>query len=115
MKSDVGANPGILMSFIWKNRMYADIWPDRIVIHADILEPNSLRQEEWAPLLTDLKAEHVPSFTPVGERIAVTAGLDHRVDVTVYRTAPMSDEEITAILAKYRIRPNVRSEESSPA
>ena len=95
--------------------MHADIWPDRIAISIDILEANSLRQEELQSLLTDLKAEHVPSFTPVGERVAVTAGLDHRIDVTVYRTAPMSDEEITTILAKYRIRPNPRSEKSSPA
>jgi hypothetical protein len=95
--------------------MHADIWPDRIEIHIDILETNSLRQEEWDPLFNDLKAEHVPSLTPVGERKAVTGGLDCRIDVTVYRTALMSDEEITRILAKYRIRPNVRSEKSGPA
>jgi len=94
--------------------MFADIWPDRIEIHIDILETNSLRQEEWGPLFDDLKAEPVPSLTPVGERKAVTGGLDHRIDVTVYRTVPMSDEEIARILAKYRIRANVCSEKSGP-
>ena len=95
--------------------MNADIWPDRIEIRGDILETNSLRQEEWGPLFDDLKAEHVPSLTPVGERMAVTGGLDHRINVTVRRTALMSDQEITRILAKYRIPANMCSDKFGPA
>lgn len=95
--------------------MYADIWPDRIDIRVNLLETNPLPQEAWGLLLNDLKAKHVPSFTPLGERIAVTGGVDYRIYVTVHRTALMSDEEITRILTKYRIRANIPSDKSGPA
>ena len=94
--------------------MHADISPHRIDIHIDISQANSLPREAWGRLLDDLKAEHVPSFTPVGERKAVIAEPDGRIHVIVYRTTPMSDEEITRVLAKYRIRASVRSEGSRP-
>jgi hypothetical protein len=94
--------------------MHADIWPHRIDIHVDISEANSLSQQAWDPLLNDLKAESVPPLTPAGERTAVIGEPDGRMHVIVYRTTPMSDEEVTRVLAKYRIRASVRSEESGP-
>ena len=94
--------------------MHADIWPDRIDLHIDISEANSLPQKAWDPLLNDLKAEPVPSLTPGGERKAVIGELNRRIHVIVYRTAAMSDEEISRVLAKYRIRASVRSEKSGP-
>ena len=79
--------------------MDAFVWPHRI----DILGANSLAQQQWEPLLNELKAEHVPSATPVGKRMAVVLGPDGRTDAFVYRTAPMPDDEVVCILAKYGI------------
>lgn len=79
--------------------MHATIWPHRI----DILGTNSFAKDAWEPLLNDLKAEHVPSATPIGKRMAVTIGPNGRVDAFVYRTTPMPDEEVIRILAKHGI------------
>jgi hypothetical protein len=88
--------------------MRATIWPHRI----DILGANSLAQQEWEPLLNDLRAEHVPSATPVGKRMAVTLGLGGRTDAFVYRTAPIPDDEVVRILGKYGIAARIGVEES---
>lgn len=78
--------------------MRAIVWRHRI----DILSSESLPKEKWEPLLNDLKAEHVPSATPSGERVAIVSGHDG-VDAFVYRTADMADDEIVRILDRYGI------------
>lgn len=90
--------------------MHATIWKDRI----DILGSESLPKEKWEPLLDELKAEHVPSFTPVGKRMAicVTSG---RTDCFIYRTTDMSDEEIIRILRNYGIPASIGSEKAPSA
>lgn len=77
--------------------MEAKVWPDRI----DILGATAVRSEVWEPLLDELKAEHVPSLTPKGKRMFVVVTFDGRIDAFIYRTAPMSDEEVVNILEKY--------------
>ena len=89
--------------------MRATIWPHRI----DILGANSLAQWGWEPLLNDLKAEHVPSATPVGKRMAVTLGPSGRTDAFIYRTTPIPDDQVIRILAKYGIDASV-GVESAP-
>lgn len=79
--------------------MQAIVWHHRI----DILRANSVPKEVWESLLNELKAEHVPSFTPVGKRMAAAVGPTGRVDAFVYRTAPIADDEVIHILAKYGI------------
>ncbi|MGH9711762.1 MAG: hypothetical protein ACRD5M_00475 [Candidatus Acidiferrales bacterium] len=83
--------------------MRATIWPHRI----DILGANWLPQQAWEPLLNDLKAEHVPSATPVGKRMAVTLGPNGRTDAFVYRTTPIADAKVVRILQKYGIASSI--------
>ena len=79
--------------------MEAIVWPDRV----DILGAGGLPRDSWEPLLDELRAKHVPSFTPEGRRMAAVGNPRHGWDAFVYRTAPMRDEEVIGILAKYGI------------
>lgn len=79
--------------------MEAKVWPERI----DILGASALGSEKWEPLLDELKAEHVPSLTPNGKRMSVVVAFSGRLDAFIYRTAPISDEEVVNILEKYGI------------
>jgi hypothetical protein len=89
--------------------MHATIWQNRI----DILGAESLPKEKWVPLLDELKAEHVPSATPVGKRMAIFATPSGRTDAFIYRTTDMADEEIIRILGKYGIPAGVGSESTA--
>jgi len=79
--------------------MEAIVWPQRI----DILGASALCKEAWEPLLDDLKAEHVPSFTPTGKRLCVAVGPSGRLDAFIYRTIAMPDDDVVRILAKHGI------------
>lgn len=86
--------------------MRAIVWRHRI----DILGSESLPKEKWDPLLDDLKAEHVPSVTPTGKRVAIVSS-SAGVDAFVYRTANMTDDEIVRILDTYGIPSRIGLEE----
>jgi hypothetical protein len=79
--------------------MEATVEPGRIVI----LGTSSLPREEWETILNDLKAEHVPAFTPTGKRMAVAVSPAGRIDAFIYRTAQMPDDEVVRILTKQNI------------
>jgi hypothetical protein len=89
--------------------MQATIWAHRI----DILGANSLPKKMWEPLLNELKAEHVPSATPVGKRMAATLGPNGRTDAFIYRTVAVADEEVVQILGKYGIPASIAPENPS--
>jgi len=82
--------------------MEANIWPHRIDILSVILP-----REAWEPLLDELKAEHVPSFTPKDKRHLLLVSPKGRIDAIIYRTAAMADEEVARILEKRGIRANI--------
>jgi hypothetical protein len=81
----------------------------------DILEANSLPKDSWELLLDELRAEHVPSATPTGKRMAVVGNPKGGMDAFIFRTASMSDEEVIRILGKYGISARVSSESASSA
>jgi hypothetical protein len=85
--------------------MEAIVEPGRIAI----LGTSSLPKEEWETLLDDLKAEHVPAFTPTGKRMAVGVSPTGRIDAFIYRTTQMSDDEVVRILKEHNIPSQVRS------
>ena len=85
--------------------MEAIVEPHRIVI----LGSSSLPKEKWEALLNDLKAEHVPSFTPPGQRMLVTLSPEGRTDAFIYRTNRMTDDEIVQVLSEYNIPSQMRS------
>lgn len=89
--------------------MQATIWRDRI----DILGA-SLVNDRWTPLLDELKAEHVPAFTPNGERMVVVISPAGRIDAFIYRTVEMSDDEVIHVLGKYGIPATVGEEGNQP-
>jgi hypothetical protein len=60
--------------------------------------------------LDELKAKHVPSFTPTGKRMTVVLSPSGRLDAFIYRTVDMADEEAIRILGKYGIQATVGSE-----
>jgi hypothetical protein len=61
-------------------------------------------------MLDELKAEHVPSATPVGKRMAVAPGLGIGMYTAfIYRTTAVQDEELVRILEKYGIPASVGS------
>jgi hypothetical protein len=78
--------------------MEAQLFPDKIAILGAHL-PN----DKWESLLDELKAEHIPSWTPVGKRMAVVLAPNMRVDAIIYRTTAMPDETVLGILKKYGI------------
>jgi len=65
--------------------MHATVWPSRI----DILGASAVAGEVWEPLLDELKAEHVSSFTPTGKRLSVVLSPSGRLDAFIYRTIAM--------------------------
>lgn len=79
--------------------MYALIYPEKILI----LGAEALPKDCWEPLLKELKAKHVPIMTPAGKRFALVQHEGVRTDAIIYRTQPMSDDEIILILDKYEI------------
>jgi hypothetical protein len=83
--------------------MRALISPFRI----DVLGATGLPKDSWESMLDELKAEHVPCFTPTGKRIAMAAGPTGRLDAFVYRTSSLSDGEIIRVLGKYGIPASV--------
>jgi hypothetical protein len=83
--------------------MRAVIWPHRI----DILGAQFVPREAWDPLLNDLRAEHVPSYTPTGKRLAVFGSRDGQINAFVYRTAPLRDEDVIKVLAKHGISASI--------
>jgi len=78
--------------------MNAIVWPNRI----DILG-STLEKRLWEPLLDELNAEHVPSFTPTGKRLSVVVSPRGRLDAFIYRTRQIGDDVVIRILAKYGI------------
>jgi hypothetical protein len=80
--------------------MEAQIWPERI----DIFNA-PLPKQIWDKLLGDLKAEHVPVFTPA----SILVGSVGPICASIYRTAAMSNEQIADILEKYGIRASLQS------
>jgi hypothetical protein len=79
--------------------MHATVFPDRI----DIYGAGALRQELWKSLLDELKAEDIPGVTQAGKRMSAAVGPDGPV-AFIYRTTPMSDEDVIRILGKYGIQ-----------
>jgi hypothetical protein len=88
--------------------MDAIVWPTRIDIHGASLPKNS-----WDLLLVELKAEHVPPLTPTGKRLSVVVGPTGRVDAFIYRTKPMTDDEVLAVLNRHGIFAAIGSESSA--
>lgn len=78
--------------------MEAKIYRNRI----DILGAK-LSGEEWESLLDELKAEHVPGFTPKGRRLAIVMGPASRIDAVVYRTTHIPDPELVRIFWRHGI------------
>lgn len=87
--------------------MNAIVWHHRIDIHGA-----TLLQEQWDRLLDELKAEHVPSLTPVGKRMAVVLAPTGRIDAFIFRTQSIPDEEILQILSKHGIEASIGAEKS---
>jgi hypothetical protein len=79
--------------------MEAIVEPTRIILQGT----SSLPKQDWECLLDDLKAEHVPQFTPTGKRMAVFVSPTGRIDALIYRTTEMPDDEVVRILAKHNI------------
>lgn len=92
-------------------KMRAIIYPDRIVI----LGTQILPKESGEPLLDELRAEHVPSWTPVGKRHVVVPGKAGATDTVIYRTHDIPDKEITRILAKHGIPASIEHYKSEIA
>jgi hypothetical protein len=92
--------------------MHATFWKHRI----DIFDAGSLPKQAWEPLLDELKAEHVPSATPIGKRMAVASGSSEGIYTAfIYRTMAIPDEELARILDKYGIPASVGSEDAAIA
>lgn len=90
--------------------MHATVSQHRI----EILDAGSLPKQAWDPLLDELKAEHVPSATTVGKRMAVVPGPSGGMYAAfIYRTTAIPDEELIRILKKYGIPASVGSETAS--
>ena len=85
--------------------MNATVWHHRIDIHGA-----TLSQEEWNRLLDELKAEHVPSLTPPGKRMAAVLAPQGRMDAYIYRTQPIPDENVVRILSNYGIEASIGTE-----
>lgn len=79
--------------------MRAIVGPSRI----DIQGVRPLPHETWEDLLDELKAEHVPAFMPKGKRMSLEINPSGRMDAFIYRTKPLTEEEIIQILGKYDI------------
>ena len=79
--------------------MNAIVWHHRIDIH-----DATLPEEDWDRLLDELKAEHVPSLTPPGKRMTVVLAPQDRMNVFIYRTQQISDEEVILVLFEARNR-----------
>jgi hypothetical protein len=85
--------------------MEAIIEPNRIVI----MGTSSLPRKEWETLLDDLRAEHVPAFTPTGKRMAVAVSPGGRIDAFIYRTNYIPDGEVVRILSEHNIPSRVQN------
>ncbi len=90
--------------------MRAVIWKHRI----DILRADQLPNEKWDGLLDELKAEHVPSATPIGKRLAVVGVSAGGTVAFIYRTSDMPDEQVVEILRKHGIPASIGSEDAAP-
>lgn len=91
--------------------MHAAVWPSCI----DIFGAGALSEETWERLLDELKAEHVPSLTPAGKRMSVGQTANGQINVTVYRTAGMSSQEIIHVLRRHGIEAMIGSAKSASA
>jgi hypothetical protein len=84
--------------------MHAIVRPHRI----DISGRNDLARTSWTAMLDELKAEHVPSQTPIGERMLVIHGA-----IFIFRINDlfdMPDAEVVRILERYGIEANIDAE-----
>ncbi|MFZ0737912.1 MAG: hypothetical protein WBL70_19085 [Candidatus Acidiferrales bacterium] len=84
--------------------MHATVFPDRIDIFG-----SGLTKDLWIRLLDELKAEDVPGRTQTGKRMAA-AGSPSGPVAFIYRTTPMSNEEVIRILGKYGIQTAVATQ-----